>query len=149
MIGEPRATPERRVRPEAAQQDPGGDPSFAELASQVLENAKALAATELRLAKAEAKRSATRAAKGGALLAAAAVLGLATAIMGLVALLVILAAIGIPLWLAAILTTLIAAACTAWLALKGIGRLRAEDLWPGRTVAQLNKDRLAAKEQIE
>ena len=103
----------------------------------------------MRLAKAEMKASATRSAKGLALLAGAVALGLGTVIMSLVAYVAILVAVGLPPWLAAILTTVIAAAGTAALALLGVRRLRTDELMPGRTLAQLNKDRVAAKEQME
>lgn len=123
--------------------------TLAELASDVLENASALAQAEMRLAQAEVKESAKRAAKGLALLAGAVALGLATVIMSLVAYLAILVAVGLPVGLAAILTTVTAAAGTAALALLGIRRLRADELVPGRTLAQLNKDRLAVKEKMQ
>jgi hypothetical protein len=148
VIEDPHVIPGRSGRPHAAYAS-DEDRSFADLASSVLENASALVRTELRIAKAEMKESATKAARGLALLAGAVALGLATVIMSLVALLAILEAIGMPVWLAAILTTLIAAAGTAGLALLGAKRLRADELVPGRTLAQLNKDRLAAKEQMK
>lgn len=148
MIEDPHVIPGRSGRPHVAY-DSDDDRSFADLASSVLENASALVRTELRIAKAEMKESATKAARGLALLAGAVALGLATVMMSLVALLAILEALGMPVWLAAILTTLIAAAGTAGLALLGAKRLRADELVPERTLAQLNKDRLAAKEQMK
>lgn len=147
MTEERRERPTRYGHPKVTHSS-DDDRSLAELASNVLENASALMRAEMRLARVEAKESARRAAKGLALLAGAVALGLATLIMSLVAYVAILVAVGLPLWLAAILTTVTAAAVTAGLALVGTKRLRADELVPRRTLAQLNKDRIAVKEQI-
>lgn len=127
---------------------PGAEPSLAALLSDALEQVRALLRSEARLARREAEGKLKRAGLGLALLAGALVLGLAVAVMLLVTLMAILAALGVPAWLSALLATLIGAAAAAGLARLGLQRLRAEALLPQRTLRQLEKDRRTVREQI-
>ena len=144
-----------RIRPDAP---PGGgfpgaassgvEPSISDLMSHALEQVRALVRGELRLARREAERKLKQAGIGLALLVGALVLGLAVVVMVLVTLMAILAALGVPVWLSALLATLIGAGGAAGLAWLGLQRLKADALLPQRTLRQLQKDRLAVKEQI-
>lgn len=126
----------------------GTEPSISDLMGHALEQVRALIRGELRLARREGERKLKQAGLGLALLAGALVVGLAVVVMVLVTLMTILAALGVPVWLSALLATLIGTGAAAGLAWAGLQRLKAEELLPQRTLRQLQKDRQAAKEQI-
>lgn len=126
----------------------GAEPSISDLMSHALEQVRALVRGELRLARREAERKLKQAGLGLALLVGALVIGLAVVVMVLVTLMTILAALGVPVWLSALLATLIGAGAAAGLAWAGLQRLKADNLLPQRTLRQLQKDRQTVKEQI-
>ena len=126
----------------------GEEPSVADLMRHALDQVRTLVRGELRLAQREAGRKARQAGVGLAMLAGALVVALAVVIMVLVTLMTILAALGLPVWLSALLATLLGAAGAAGLAWLGLQRLKADALLPQRTLRQLQKDRRAVKEQM-
>lgn len=139
-----------RIRPGPSQgaEPQGAEPSIGDLMGHALEQVRALVRGELRLAGREAQRKLKQAAIGIAMLVGALVVGLAVVVMVLVTLMTILAALGVPVWLSALLATLIGAGAAAGLGWLGLQRLKADALLPQRTLRQLQKDRLAVKEQI-
>ena len=126
----------------------GEEPSIADLMRHALDQVRALVRGELRLVQREAGRKARQAGVGLAMLAGALVLALAVVVMVLVTIMTILAALGAPVWLSALLATLLGTAGAAGLAWLGLQRLRADALLPQRTLRQLQKDRRAVKEQM-
>ena len=141
------AAPEmRRGTPGAG--TPGAEPpSVADLMSAALDQASALVRTELRLAQGEAVAKAKQAAVGLGLLAGALILGLASVVMLLVTIMVVLAEIGVPTALAAILALLLGLGGTAGLVWAGLERLKTDAMRPERTMRQLRRDRQMIKEQ--
>ena len=125
------------------------EPSVADLMRHALDQVRALVRGELRLARREVERKARQAGVGLAMLAGALVLALAVVVMLLVTIMAILAALGVPVWLSALLATLAGAAGAAGLGWMGLQRLKAEALLPERTLRQLQKDRRAVKEQMQ
>ena len=136
----------------AAQDLPGRmpraeEPSVADLMSAALGQASTLMRTELRLAQGEAAAKARQAAVGLGLLAGALILALASLVMLLVTVMVVLAEIGVPTALAAVLALLLGLGGTAGLVWAGIQRLKADAILPERTLRQLRRDRQMMKEQ--
>ena len=127
---------------------PAEEPSVSDLMRHALDQVRALVRGELRLAQREAARKARQAGVGVAMLVGALVLALAAVVMVLVTIMTILAALGVPVWLSALLATLLGAAGAAGLAWLGLQRLKADELLPQRTLRQLQKDRRAVKEQM-
>lgn len=124
-----------------------GAPSFGAALGETVRDARALLAAEWGLLRAEASVAVRRAGRGAALLGAALILGIAVAVMVLVSVMAILDALGVPTWLAAVLTTLLAAAGAAALAWAGIKDVR-ENAVPRRTVRELREDRDMIRERM-
>lgn len=136
---QPIRDPSRSTRPE---------PSIGDLLTTLVDQTRSLVRDEVALAKRELSRKLAVAAAGAGLLGLAALLGLATIIMVLVTLMTILAALGLPVWLSALLATLVGAGAAAGLGYAGIRRLQADSLLPQRTLRQLAADRRAIAEQM-
>ena len=127
---------------------PGAEPpSVADLMSAALSQASTLVRTEIRLAQGEAVAKAKQAAVGLGLLAGALVLALACTVMLLVTIMVVLAEVGVPTALAAILALLLGLGGTAGLAWAGLQKVKADAMRPERTMRQLRRDRQMIKEQ--
>lgn len=123
--------------------------STGELVSDVLNQATALLRNEVRLARAEASDAVSRAATGLAMLGAALAFGIATLVLLLYTIAVILAAVGVPDSVAALLATIVGAGATGALAWAGLKRLEADKLLPERTMRQLRRDRAVVKEELQ
>ena len=93
-----------------------GDAPIPDLVRRALDEARALAGAEWRLARAEMVEGAAASARALGMLAGALVLGLAAAVMVLVALMAALVGMGVWPWLAALLAALIGLAAAAGLA---------------------------------
>lgn len=127
---------------------PGAEPpSVTDLISDALDQASTLVRAEIRLAQGEAVAKAKQAAMGLGLLAGALVLALACAVMLLVTVMVVLAEVGVPTALAAILALLLGLGGTGGLAWAGLQRMKADAMRPERTMRQLRRDRQMIKEQ--
>ena len=136
--------PGPRVRVSAVE-----EPSVGDLISSVLGQASKLMRTELRLAQGEATAKVKQAGIGLGLLAGAVVLGLASVVMLLVTIMAVLAALGVPTWLAAFLALLAGLGGTAGLAWTGLQRLKVDAIRPERILRQLKRDRQMVKEQVQ
>lgn len=118
---------------------------FSELSGQV----GTLVRQEVELARTEMTEKATRAGKhvgfigAGALVAYAAFLGLLGAAV------LLLATLGLPLWLSALIVALVVAALAYFLVQKGRQGLQAENLAPSRTIRTLKEDAEWAKDQTK
>ncbi|WP_176562801.1 phage holin family protein [Paracoccus liaowanqingii] len=117
--------------------------------SNILGHASKLMRTELRLARGEVTSKVKEAGIGLGLLAGSVVLGLASVVMLLVTIMAVLAALGVPVWLAAFLALLLGLGGTAGLAWAGFQRLKADEMLPERTLRQLQRDRQMVKEEVQ
>lgn len=141
----PLETPQRGRRLETSTTS---EPSVPDLMSNILGQATKLMRTELRLARGEVTSKVMEAGIGLGLLAGSLVLGLASVVMLLVTVMAILAALGVPVWLAAFLALLLGLGGTAGLAWAGLQRLKADEMLPERTLRQLQRDRQMVKEEV-
>lgn len=123
------------------------DEPIGTLVREAIGHAKALAGAEWRLFRAELREGAEGAKRGGAMLALSAVLGLGAGLMALLTLAALLAAIGLPVWLAALLTTVLAGAGAALLGRAGVRELTRHPV-PERTMEQLQRDRAMVQERM-
>lgn len=118
------------------------------LVSEALQQLSRLARSEAALAKAEVSEKAKQAMRGGAMLGLAAALALPSLFILLMALAAVLAALGLPVWLAYLITAVIGFAAAAILARMGLTRLKADMLLPNRTLNQLHRDASTLKEHL-
>ncbi len=124
------------------------DRSFSELVSDALSQVTDLVRNEIQLARAEISEKVRQASIGLGMVAAGAAMAIATLVVLLLALAALLAEAGLPIWVAALLSAIIGAGASAALAWTGLQRLRADALTPKRTIEQLHRDKLAAKETV-
>lgn len=122
--------------------------SFPELVSDALGQLTALVRSEIQLARTEISDKVGRASIGIGMVAAGAAVAIATLVVLLLALAALLAEAGLPIWVAALLSAVVGAGMSAALAWAGVQRLRADALMPRRTMEQLHRDTLAAKETV-
>ncbi|WP_308917484.1 phage holin family protein [Jannaschia sp. LMIT008] len=122
--------------------------SLGHAARDALGDAVALARAELDLLRAELRGNVRAAGRGAALLAGAAVVALAVAVMVLVTIMAVLAALGLPAWAAALLSTLLGAALAGGLAFAGLKEIKRNAV-PQRTVRELERDRDMVRERMK
>lgn len=138
---------ERTMRPPAHAPANQDEPDIGDLLSTLLTQARTLVRDEVALARREITRKLAVAGAGIGLLGLAALLALATLVMVLVTLMTVLAALGLPVWVSALLATLVGAGAAAGLGYMGLRRLQADNLVPRRTLRQLAADARALREQ--
>ena len=128
---------------------PPDDRSFSDLLSDALNRLTTLVRTEIQLARTEISLKISKAATGIAMVMGSA----AFAISGLVLILLAIAAwldnAGLSRGFSNLIAGIIAALVSAGLAWAGLQRLRADQLAPNRTMEQLQRDAMAAKEQLK
>ena len=122
--------------------------SFSELVSDALTQVTALVRNEIQLARTEMSEKISQASIGLGMLAVSAGVAIAVLVVLLLALAALLTEAGLPIWVAALLSAIIGAGVSAALAWAGAQRLKAEALTPKRTIEQLHRDKLAAKETV-
>jgi len=122
--------------------------SFSELVSDALTQMTALVRNEIQLARTEMAEKVSQASIGVGMLVASAGVAIAVLVVLLLAIAALLAAAGLPIWVAALLSAIIGAGLSAALAWAGVKRLKADALTPKRTIEQLQRDKLAAKETV-
>ncbi len=136
-----------QYEPPAPESRPGGDQSVGELLRQLSEQTSTLVRQEVQLAKAELSQKASLAGKGAGLLAGAAVMGLGV-FGAFTAFLIAVIALAAPVWIAALIVTVLYAVAVAALALAGRAALRkATPLTPEQTVDSVKEDVQWAKTQ--
>ncbi len=116
--------------------------STGELISDLVQNGKALISEELRLAKAELRVEAKKAGKAGAGFGAAGLFA-HTALLAFGAFLIALGALVMPVWLSALIVTVLFGAVAAGAALWA--KKRAQDIYPEQTIRTLKEDKEWAK----
>jgi uncharacterized membrane protein len=128
---------------------PPDDRSFSDLLSDALNRLTTLVRTEIQLARTEISLKISKAATGIAMVMGSA----AFAISGLVLILLAIAAwldnAGLSRGFSNLIAGIIGALVSAGLAWAGLQRLRADQLAPNRTMEQLQRDAMAAKEQLK
>jgi uncharacterized membrane protein len=128
---------------------PPDDRSFSDLLSDALNRLTTLVRTEIQLARTEIGLKISKAATGIAMVMGSA----AFAISGLVLILLAIAAwldnAGLSRGFSNLIAGIIGALVSAGLAWAGLQRLRADQLAPNRTMEQLQRDAMAAKEQLK
>ncbi len=122
--------------------------SFSELLSDAANNLNALVRNEIRLARAEFGATVSRAAVGVATLVAGVAMIGAAMVLILLALAGWLIAIGLSQPAAYLLAGLSGAAVGACFVSTAVSRLKADGIAPKRTIEQLHRDALAAKEMV-
>jgi uncharacterized membrane protein len=128
---------------------PPDDRSFSDLLSDALNRLTTLVRTEIQLARTEISLKISKAATGIAMVMGSA----AFAISGLVLILLAIAAwldnAGLSRGFSNLIAGILGALVSAGLAWAGLQRLRADQLAPNRTMEQLQRDAMAAKEQLK
>jgi uncharacterized membrane protein len=128
---------------------PPDDRSFSDLLSDALNRLTTLVRTEIQLARTEISLKISKAATGIAMVMGSA----AFAISGLVLILLAIAAwldnAGLSRGFSNLIAGIIGGLVSAGLAWAGLQRLRADQLAPNRTMEQLQRDAMAAKEQLK
>jgi hypothetical protein len=128
---------------------PPDNRSFSDLLSDALNRLTTLVRTEIQLARTEISLKISKAATGIAMVMGSA----AFAISGLVLILLAIAAwldnAGLSRGFSNLIAGIIGALVSAGLAWAGLQRLRADQLAPNRTIEQLQRDAMAAKEQLK
>lgn len=128
---------------------PPDNRSFSDLLSDALNRLTTLVRTEIQLARTEISLKVSKAATGIAMVMGSA----AFAISGLVLILLAIAAwldnAGLSRGFSNLIAGIIGALVSAGLAWAGLQRLRADQLAPNRTIEQLQRDAIAAKEQLK
>lgn len=122
--------------------------SISELLSDAANNLNALVRNEIRLARAELAAKVSRAAVGLATLVAGVAMIGAAMVLILLALAGWLVEIGLSQPAAYLIAGLSGAAVGACLVWAAVSRLKADGIAPKRTIEQLHRDALAAKEMV-
>jgi len=128
---------------------PPDNRSFSDLLADALNRLTTLVRTEIQLARTEISLKISKAATGIAMVMGSA----AFAISGLVLILLAIAAwldnAGLSRGFSNLIAGIIGALVSAGLGWAGLQRLRADQLAPNRTMEQLQRDAMAAKEQLK
>ncbi|MFN3652749.1 MAG: phage holin family protein [Armatimonadota bacterium] len=119
---------------------PGEERSLGELFGDLTREVTTLVREEVALAKAELTTKARRAGKDAGMIAAGGAIAYGGFLTLLAAVVFILAALGVPLWLSALLVGIAVTAGGGFLAWKGLDALKKEDLAPRETVEALTED---------
>lgn len=123
------------------------DRSLGELFSQLGSELGTLIRQEIRLAQTEMSEKATMFGRGAAMLAIGAVVLYAGLLALLATAVIILAALGVPWWLSALVVTAVVLLVGMMLVQRGLERLRRTSLTPKQTVESIREDVQWAKEQ--
>jgi amino acid transporter len=117
---------------------------FADLSREVTK----LFRQEIRLAKTEMTQKATQAGKDVGFLAVGGVLAY-TGLLAIVAAIILALALVLPAWLAAFIVGVVIVGIGAFLALRGLGKLKRTELAPRQTVETIQEDATWAKGQMQ
>lgn len=120
--------------------------SLGSLISELTQEASTLVRQEVELAKTEVSHTAKRLGKGAGFIGAGAVLGFA-GLLAFIATCIILLAVVLKLWIAALIVTFLVFACAGLLALSGLNMMKRESLAPKHTMQTIKEDVEWAKAQ--
>ena len=134
--------------PPEPERGPKEEQSVGQLLRELSEETSTLVRQEVQLAKVELTEKAKQAGKGAGLLAAAAVMGLAL-LGALTAFLIAVIALVVPVWLSALVVTVLYGVVAGMLALAGKKALQQVSPKPEQTVDTLKEDVQWAKTQAK
>ncbi len=126
----------------------GNDRSLGELFGDLAHDTSTLVRKEVQLAKAEMTEKATAVGKDVAFITIGGLIAYAGLLALIATLVIILAAAGMRLWLAALIVTVIVLAIGGILVQQGLSRLKRTNMAPQQTIATLKEDQQWAKEQV-
>ena len=122
--------------------------SLGELFAELARESSDLVRHEVALAKTELAQKATRVGKDVGFLAVGGLVAYAGFLAIIAAVIILLAALGLPWWLSALLVGLVVAGVGYFLVQKGLQALKREDLAPRQTIESVKEDAQWAKEQV-
>lgn len=122
--------------------------SLGELFGDLARETSTLVKQEVGLAKTELTEKATRVGKDVGYLAMGGAVAYAGMLTLIAALVLILTAIGLPIWASALLVGLVVAGVGGSMAMKGLKQLKNVDPVPHQTVETLKEDKEWAKQQV-
>ena len=125
------------------------DRSLGELFADLAQEMTTLVRQELVLARTELSQKATRVGRNVGFLALGGAVAYAGFLAIVAAVIIVLADIGLPWWLAALLVGLVVAGVGYFLVQRGLTALRQEDLTPRQTLDTLREDAQFVKEQTK
>ena len=123
--------------------------SLGELFADLVQEMTTLVRQELVLARTELSQKATRVGRDIGFLALGGAVAYAGFLAIIAAIIIILAEIGLPWWLAALIVGIVVAGVGYVLVQRGLTALRREDLTPRQTVESLREDARLVKEQTK
>lgn len=124
------------------------DRSLGELFGDLAREMSTLVRKELQLAKTEVSATASAVGKDVAFIAAGGFIAYAGFLALLATLVIILHTAGLPLWLAALLITVIVLGAGGILIMQGINKLKKTQMMPQQTMQTLKEDQQFIKEQV-
>jgi TRAP-type C4-dicarboxylate transport system permease small subunit len=122
--------------------------SLGELFGDLARDMGTLVSQELALARTELTEKATRVGKDIAMLAVGGLVAYAGLLAIIAAVIVLIADLGVPLWISALVVGLVIAGIGYLLVQRGITALRHEDFAPRQTIESIKEDAQWAKEQV-
>jgi uncharacterized membrane protein YqjE len=122
--------------------------SLGELFGDLARDMGTLVSQELALARTELTEKATRVGKEIAMLAVGGLVVYAGLLAIIAAVIVLIADLGVPLWISALVVGLVIAGIGYLLVQRGITALRHEDFAPRQTIESIKEDAQWAKEQV-
>jgi hypothetical protein len=128
---------------------PPDNRSFADLLSDALNKLTMLVRTEIQLARTEISLKISKAGTGIAMVMGSAAFAISALVLILLAIAAALDAAGLSRGLSDLIAGILGLIVSAGLAWAGLQRLRADQLAPNRTMEQLQRDAIAAKEQLK
>lgn len=139
--------PVRDDRPTSDDRATGNDRSLGELFAELTRETSTLVRQEVNLAKTEMTQKASAVGKDIGFLAAGGAVLYAGFLALLAAIILVLTALGLPAWAAALLVGLLVAGIGAYLVQRGLTALRRTNLAPQQTIDTLKEDAEWAKQQ--
>jgi len=128
---------------------PPDNRSFADLLSDALNKLTMLVRTEIQLARTEISIKISKATTGLGMVMGSAAFAISALVLILLAIAAALDAAGLSRGLSDLIAGILGLIVSAGLAWAGLQRLRADQLAPNRTMEQLQRDAIAAKEQLK
>jgi uncharacterized membrane protein YqjE len=132
----------------AMMQQTNDERSLGELFGDLARDMGTLVSQELALARTELTEKATRVGKEIAMLAVGGLVVYAGLLAIIAAVIVLIADLGVPLWISALVVGLVIAGIGYLLVQRGITALRHEDFAPRQTIESIKEDAQWAKEQV-
>jgi hypothetical protein len=122
--------------------------SLGDLFGDLARDMGTLVSQEMTLARTELTEKASRVGKDVAMLAAGGLVAYAGLLAIIAAAIVLLADLGVPLWVSALIVGAVVAVVGYLLVQRGISALKRQDLTPHQTIQSIKEDTQWAKEQI-